>query len=111
MCEQFGVEPDPQKMPLDPSVFPEEVHVAFFILSLLPDRWEGMSGTYMGKDWNSAKFLYDMYEVDDPQTITYLAKLYEGKLVGHRAEQQKQKEKQRQAKSNSSTGKHTVKRG
>ena len=50
-----------------------------------------------------------MYEIEDPKTITYLAKLYEGKLVGHRAEKQKQKERQQQSKSNS--GKHAVKRG
>ena len=60
LCEQLGQEPDPEKMPLDASVFPAEVQVAFFVFGLLPDRWDSMSGCYMGKDWSSAR-LYILY--------------------------------------------------
>ena len=38
ICEQLGQEPDPTQMPLEPSDFPEEVQVAFFMFSLLPDH-------------------------------------------------------------------------
>ena len=53
ICEELGQEPDPAKMPLEPSEFPEEVQVAFFIYEFLEDHWEGMSGTYLGKHWNN----------------------------------------------------------
>jgi hypothetical protein len=51
LCEQLGQDPDPNKMPLEASAFPYEVQVAFFMFDLLSDRWDGMSGTYLGKDW------------------------------------------------------------
>ena len=37
MCEQLGQVPDPAKMPLEPSAFPEEVQVAFFVFDLLEE--------------------------------------------------------------------------
>ena len=57
-------------MPLDASAFPHEVQVAFFVFGLLPDRYEGMSGTYMGKDWSSANFIFDTYKIDDIKRTT-----------------------------------------
>jgi len=93
LCEQLGQEPDPDKMPLDASVLPPEVQVAFFIFDLLPDRWEGMSGMYLGKDWSSAEFLFRIYEVEDVAYVTYFAKLYESILVKHKAEESERKRK------------------
>ena len=61
LCEQLGQEPDPNRMPLEASAFPSEVQVAFFMFDLLSDRWDGMSGMYLGKDWSSAQFLFKLY--------------------------------------------------
>lgn len=99
-------------MPLDASDFPEEVQVAFFILSMLPDRWDGMSGTYLGKDWASANFLFETYGIEDRKEIVYFAKLYEGTLVNHRAEEQERRRKQeeRKAKSGGKNYTHNVQR-
>ena len=88
-------------MPLEPSDFPEEVQVAFFMFSLLPDHWEGMSGTYMGKYWDGIDYFMKLYEVDDVRTIVYLMKLYEGKLVSYRAEKAEQQRKAAERKSKS----------
>ena len=52
-------------MPLSQSEFPIEVQVAFFVFDLLSDVWEGMSGTYMGKDWSHCSHLFDIREVED----------------------------------------------
>jgi hypothetical protein len=98
VCEQMGQEPDPAKMPLDPSDFPEEVQVAFFMFSLLPDYWEGMSGTYMGKHWNGIEYFFDVYEVENPKTILYIMKTYERKLVEYKADKAEQKRKQQERK-------------
>lgn len=102
----MGEEPDPTKMPLEASAFPYEVQVAFFVLGLLPDRYEGMSGTYMGKDWSSANFIFEAYNIEDIQTIVFFAKTYENMLVTQRAEEQKQKQKQAERRSKSG-GKNT----
>ena len=44
--------------------------MAFFIYALMPDRWDGASGTYLGKDWSSLNTLYSIYEIEDQKTVT-----------------------------------------
>lgn len=106
ICEQLGQEPDPAKMPLSISEFPEEVQVAFFVFSLLPDHWEGMSGSYMGKYWDGIDYYFKVYEVEEPKTILYLMKLYESKLVGYRATkaEERRKAEERKARSKAPSG-------
>ena len=58
-------------MPPTLEEFPYEVQVAFFIYGLLPDIWIGMSGTYQGKDWSPLESLYNIYDIEDRQTVTY----------------------------------------
>lgn len=110
LCEQLGEEPDPAKMPLEPSDFPQEVQVAFFMFSLLPDHWEGMSGTYMGKYWDGIDYFFKLYEVDRPREILYFMKLYESEIVSYRAEKAEQKRKadERKAKSGGKNYTHNV---
>jgi len=98
-------------MPLEASDFPEEVQVAFFMFALLPDHWEGMSGTYMGKHWNGIEYFFDLYEVEDRKTIMYFMKSYEAKLVNQRAEEQarKREAEKRRAKSGGKNYTHNVK--
>ena len=91
-------------MPLETSAFPAEVQVAFFIFDLLSDRWDGMSGTYLGKDWSSVHFLLDLYEVEDPKIVVYFMKSYEILLVNHRAEEADKKRKAEERKSKSAGG-------
>lgn len=91
-------------MPLDSSDFPEEVQVAFFIFSLLPDYWEGMSGTYMGKVWGGVDYLFNLYEIDNVKTIFFFMKLYEGIIIKHRAEESDRKRKAEERKSKSAGG-------
>ena len=95
----MGEEPDPARMPLDSSEFPEEVQVAFFMFSLLSDNWDGMSGSYMGKNWTQCPQLFDLYEIEDPKTTLFFMKMYEGVLVLHRMEKQEEKRKQSERKS------------
>ena len=112
LCEQLGQEPDPAKMPLELSDFPGEVQVAFFMFSLLPDHWEGMSGTYMGKYWDGIDYFFKLYEVDNPRVILYIMKLYESIIVQDRAEKAERKRKQSEQQSKASGGKtytHNIK--
>ena len=104
LCEQLGEEPDPAKMPLTSSDFPEEVQAAFFMFSLLPDYYEGMSGTYMGKHWNGIEYFFSLYEVHEPRTVLYLMKLYEGEVVSHRVKQAENKRKTEERRSKAGGG-------
>ena len=91
-------------MPLDSAVFPVEVQVAFFMHSLLTDNWEGMSGTYMGKDWAPIEAMFNIYEVDDRNNTLYFMKLYDGALIEYRAQEAEKKRKAEERKSKSSGG-------
>ena len=104
LCEQLGEEPDPAKMPLTSSDFPDEVQAAFFMFSLLPDYYEGMSGTYMGKHWNGIEYFFSLYEVHEPRTVLYLMKLYEGEVVSYRVKQAENKRKTEERRSKAGGG-------
>ncbi len=99
ICEQLGEEPDPDKMPLETSDFPAEVQVAFFIFGFLEDNWDGMSGTYMGKNWGNLEFLFKLYTVQEPKTIVYIMKLWEGIIVNYRSEKADKRRKAEERKS------------
>ena len=85
-------------MPLTRSDFPSEVQVAFFMFDLLSDVFEGMSATYMGKDWSHCTQLFELWEVEDPKVVMYFMKMYENLLVGHRLEEAERKRKAEERK-------------
>ena len=91
-------------MPLDPSDFPEEVQVAFFIFSFLTDRWEGMSGTYMGKNWDSIEYIMSLYEIQNPRIVFRFMKMYEIELVNYRAQEAEKRRKAEERKAKSAGG-------
>jgi len=91
-------------MPLDPSDFPEEVQVAFFIFSLFSDKWEGMSGTYLGKDWTNLEYYLELYEVSDKKSVIYFMHLYDNLIVEARMNEASAKRKQEERKSKTSSG-------
>ena len=101
LCEQLGEEPDSERMPLDYADFPAEVQVAFFIFGFLEDRWEGMSGSYMGKNWSNLEYLFTLYEVQEPRTVLQVMKLYEQILVSHRADEAEKRRKAEERRSSS----------
>ena len=74
VCDRLGKEPDPNKMPMNFGNFPYEVQLAFLIYDHLPDRWEGMSGSYLGKDWGALGALYDIHNIEDKRTVTFFLK-------------------------------------
>ena len=91
-------------MPVDLSGMPDEVQTAFFMLGFLPDVWEGMSGTYMGKDWSSLEYFFNLYEIEEEKVIVTFMKLYERILVNYRIEQQKQQAKKAERKKSAGSG-------
>jgi len=98
-------------MPLELSDFPEEVQVAFFMFSLLPDHYEGMSGTYMGKYWDGIDYYFKLYKIEEPKIILYLMKMYENEIVRDKSEkaEQRRKAEERKAKSGGKNFTHNIK--
>ena len=60
--------------------------MAFFMYSLLSDRWDGASGSYMGKDWAQCLQLFELWEIDNPKVIMFFMKMNERIVIEHRAE-------------------------
>tara|TARA_B100001778_G_scaffold161753_1_gene132857 strand:- start:185 stop:544 length:360 start_codon:yes stop_codon:yes gene_type:complete len=78
ICEQRGIEPDPENMPPEFSDYPHEVQVAFLVYAHLPDRWDGMSGMNFGKDLAPLGTLLDIYQVpleDRPITLFFIKQI------------------------------------
>lgn len=66
-------------MPPERGDYPYEVQVAFFIHDLLPDRWDGMSGSYMGKDYAALQVLLDTYVVEERKQVCLFIKNIEAR--------------------------------
>ena len=103
MCEQLGSEPIEEEIPADFADFPYVIQEALNIFMILPDNWEGFSGTYMGKDYSILPYLMDeIFKVEDKQqTMTYLLEI--GKIVMD-IRSREQKERQRKAQKKTSKG-------
>jgi len=93
-------------MPLDTSDFPEEVQVAFFVFNMLSDVWDGMSGSYMGKNWVDAEFIFKVHDINSPMEVLYFAKMYERILMNYRAEEAERRRKADERKSKAGGGKN-----
>jgi hypothetical protein len=78
MCEMLGSEPLEEEIPVEVDDLPDFVQTGLQIYHLLSDVWEGMSGTYMGKDLsNIFKFmeLYEVEKVDQLLLIGYIRQM------------------------------------
>jgi len=95
-------------MPLTTSDFPAEVQVAFFILSFLSEQWDGMSGTYQGKNWSALDTFLDIYQVDNKQIVVFFMKMYENNLIMYRAEKEENKKGKKKPSSGGKNFTHKV---
>jgi hypothetical protein len=95
MCEMLGTEPDESQIPVDMEDFPDEVQQSFQIYYLLRDVWEGMSGTYMGKDFSTIFEFFRLYDIDPQDQLLTLGFIRQIDSV--RSEIFSEKQKQREA--------------
>ena len=65
-------------MPINEAAFPTEVQYAMFIHGLLPDQWEGMSGSYLGKDWAAVGTLLEVHEIENKKDVLFFLKYVDG---------------------------------
>ena len=90
----MGKEIDPYKFIRDEE-FPLEVQEAMLLHSYLPDRWEGMSGQYLGKDWSALSELLDAHDVEDKRVVIFFLKyidMYKQKSVNDEVEKKRRKQ-------------------
>ena len=91
-------------MPLEASAFPDEVQVAFCVYDQVSEKWEGMSGSYMGKNWAEAFLLFKHHKIEDPKQVLFFMQLYDSLVIKTRAEESDRKQKAKERR-NSGGGK------
>jgi len=91
-------------MPPQPGDYPLEVQVAFLLHDLLPDRWDGMSGSYFGKDLSALGTLLEIWDVKDSKTTVFFLKHIEAR---NSANINKDLERKRKAAESKSKAKST----
>ena len=50
----------------------EDTQLAMAIVNTLPDKWDGASGTYQGKDLSILPFLLEEYEISNKLEVISL---------------------------------------
>ena len=76
----MGWEPKEEELPQDGSNLSLECQQAITVLQALPDIWEGMNGTWLGKDYSGLGTIMDIYEIDDRRAVFSLLKEAESLL-------------------------------
>jgi hypothetical protein len=92
MCEQMGWEPNENEMPKDPGFLPFEVQQALIIFNVLPDKFEGMSGTWLGKEFSALEVIFNIYEIEDKREIFNYILLIQKEYGDYYSKQQKMRE-------------------
>jgi len=94
MCEAMGSEPIDSEIPVSIASLPEDLQLAFVLYYKIPDRWDGMSGTYLGKDLGCFKAIADIMEIDNIKVSLDLILLIDSVRSEILAEKQKNKTKE-----------------
>lgn len=101
MCEMMGEEPTEEGSPLEFDDFPVEVQNAFELYQVLQDVWEGMSGTYMGKNMSGVDDLFNIYQVpqEEKRFVLELIALIDSERMKTLSEKRKQEDSLKSSKS------------
>ncbi len=77
--DQLGQEPNMDEMPPELDDFPLEVQEAFLVHLMLPDKWDGASGNYMGKDWSALEPMLNVNNIEqkDRKILCFFLKFIE----------------------------------
>lgn len=90
----MGNEPVEDEIPISLSDFPEELQITFELYYKIPDRWEYMSGTYLGKDLSCFSTIADIMEFGDKKSTLDLILLIDNVRSDFLLARQKNKSKE-----------------
>lgn len=60
----LGSTPNEEEIPVSREDLSWETQMIFFLYDKLPNKWEGFSGSYLGKDLSILPILYKEFEYD-----------------------------------------------
>lgn len=59
MCEQLGTNPNDGDVPIEYDDLTNQTQLALYAFELLPDTWDTMNGSYLGKNFNILEFVLE----------------------------------------------------
>ena len=68
------------------------------MLNALPDIWEGMNGTWLGKSYSGLMDIMDLYNIDEKREVFELLKICEDELGKYYTQKRKEQEQLSKAK-------------
>lgn len=88
--------PDINEIPPDFEDFIEDIQICFNISYKLNDMWDLFNGSYLGKDFNGLKDLFDIYDIPYNNRILYSDIIKEiniisSEIINNRLDQQRKK--------------------
>lgn len=98
LCDQMGWEPKDEDIPPNISILTTEAQQAFILLQSLPDKWDGMSGTWLGKDYSGLSAIMDIYDIEDRRSVFELLQVAEQELASFYEQKRKEQEALAKAK-------------
>ena len=98
MCEMLGEEPSEENMPVEFQDFPDLVQQCFLIHRTLTDVWDTMNGNYMGKDYTIVFKLFELYQIEQTETLVALDLLHSIDAVKSKTVAEKIRQKTSQTK-------------
>ena len=88
----MGVEPKEEDIPKDPSTFSLEAQQALVLVNALPDKWDGMNGIWLGKDYSGLGDILVIYEVEEKREVFELLRVCEVELDKFYTQKRKEQE-------------------
>lgn len=64
MCKAMGTNPEKGDIPIDYDDLSFQSKKGLELFDLLPDLWDGMQGTYQGKNLNNIEFFLKILDID-----------------------------------------------
>jgi len=94
----MGWEPNEEEMPKDPGFLPIDVQTALLVFNILPDKFEGMSGTWLGKDFSALEAIMNIYDIENRKDVLEYILLIQREYSNYYSKQQKMKESSNRSK-------------
>ena len=63
----------------DSAEFPATIQFAFLVWNYLTDQWDGMSGSYFGKQMSGIQDIMSILQIEDQKEVLKIVKIIDGK--------------------------------
>lgn len=97
MCEMLCSEPVEDEIPIEIADLPFEAQIAYSLYVSLNDNWEGMSGSYLGKQLQGIGEVMDIMGIEDKKATLEIVFLFDACRKEYFASMQQQKQQQKTA--------------